>query len=907
MFARLFALFVASLLSISSATAQDTPRSILVLDASGSMWGQIDGITKIEIAREVVGNLLEELPAENELGLTVYGHRRKGDCSDIETLIAPAAGQNAAIAAAVNAVNPRGKTPMTAAVVAAAEALRFTEERATVILVSDGIETCEPDPCAIARTLEETGVDFTAHVVGFDVSDPEALAQMQCLADETGGTFTTAANAEELTEALSVVAEPPAPEPFDVTFLAKSGGINVSEGISWTVTSAAGEVLLDGGDDFTPTLELLPGAYDAAVTRAVDGASASTAFLVENTHQTVILELPELPPEPSLLFAQAYVEGTNERVRGNLVWWIYAEDGTEVVSNDAGDAVRADVLPGAYRVEVLRTTDEASAEAEVIMERIDQTVRLELPELVEPAPLRLSAQEEGVNGALRRDLLWSLYDRDGTPVFEGTVGSAVNTSVMPGRYTVRVVRQEDGHEVSEEFAVLKRGTTHRVLFPTFAPPATIDAADSAPVGDVILLDWTGPDEENDFIAIAATDMSDARYLHYAYTRHGPTLELQMPSQPGSYELRYVLNNGRTVITRRMIEVTEVTATLNAPETFAAGADAPVTWTGPDYQNDYIAVSEIGARSNQQINYAYTRNGDPAALQMPTEPGIYELRYVMNLDRTILATRQIEVVGVDYAVSGPESAIAGDTITVDWTGPDYQNDYIAVARVGNRGNQQEGYAYTRNGNPAELRLPLEPGDYELRYITAQDRVISASQPIRIDPVTASLTAPTEGVAGETITLTWEGPDYQNDFIAVAEAGSRENTYINYSYTRDGSPLQLTLPAFPGDYEIRYIAQGNGRTMLTSTPITVEEVTASVSGPLSAAPDSEIVVEWTGPGYDRDFIAISVKGDDRSWPRYTYTNDGNPLRIRVPADPGDYEIRYILGQERRILARQEFSVE
>ncbi|WP_417275716.1 vWA domain-containing protein [Celeribacter halophilus] len=126
----------------TAAPAQEAPRAILVLDGSGSMWGQIDGKAKITIAQEVVGELLDSLPETQALGLTVYGHRRKGDCSDIETLVAPAAGTHDAIIAAVNGIKPKGKTPMTDAVRQAAEALRYTEEKATVILVSDGIETC---------------------------------------------------------------------------------------------------------------------------------------------------------------------------------------------------------------------------------------------------------------------------------------------------------------------------------------------------------------------------------------------------------------------------------------------------------------------------------------------------------------------------------------------------------------------------------------------------------------------------------------------------------------------------------------------------------------------------------------------------------------------------------------------
>src|SRR5699024_11159038 len=69
----------------ADAQATDQPAdSILVFDASGSMWGQIDGINKIVTAREVVSQLVDKLPANQRLGLLAYGHNRKGDCQDIE-------------------------------------------------------------------------------------------------------------------------------------------------------------------------------------------------------------------------------------------------------------------------------------------------------------------------------------------------------------------------------------------------------------------------------------------------------------------------------------------------------------------------------------------------------------------------------------------------------------------------------------------------------------------------------------------------------------------------------------------------------------------------------------------------------------------------------------------------------
>ena len=135
-------------LGLSFAASAEEGDAILVLDASGSMWGQIDGENKIVIARRVIDELLNDLPTERRLGLVAYGHRRKGDCGDIEELAAVGASREA-ISAAVNGINPKGKTPLSDAVRFAAERLKYTEERATVILVSDGIETCDVDPCAL--------------------------------------------------------------------------------------------------------------------------------------------------------------------------------------------------------------------------------------------------------------------------------------------------------------------------------------------------------------------------------------------------------------------------------------------------------------------------------------------------------------------------------------------------------------------------------------------------------------------------------------------------------------------------------------------------------------------------------------------------------------------------------------
>ncbi len=209
-------------LSAGSALAQSQPQtrpaaagqSLLVLDASGSMWGQIGGRTKIEIAREAVAGMLASWPAGQALGLMAYGHRSKGDCNDIELLREPGALDRAGFQGAVNALQPKGMTPITASVRQAAQRLRSSEQKATVILVSDGEETCQADPCALGKELEQQGVDFTAHVIGFDIArGSKAEQQLQCLARSTGGRYLDARDAGSLSDALRSVAKAPPPAP----------------------------------------------------------------------------------------------------------------------------------------------------------------------------------------------------------------------------------------------------------------------------------------------------------------------------------------------------------------------------------------------------------------------------------------------------------------------------------------------------------------------------------------------------------------------------------------------------------------------------------------------------------------------------------------------------------------------
>lgn len=205
--------------SLQSHAQQADDRVMMILDGSNSMWGRVDGEPKISIAKEVMTDLISNWDDKVKLGLMVYGHRRKNDCSDIEVFSMPGAVNRLDLISKVQSISPRGKTPISKSLQAGAGFVGLLEKNASIVLVSDGLETCEADPCATARTLEILNPGLEVHVVAFDVTEEE-FKSLQCIATETGGKFFRASNARELKAALrqTVQAEPAsepvaAPEP----------------------------------------------------------------------------------------------------------------------------------------------------------------------------------------------------------------------------------------------------------------------------------------------------------------------------------------------------------------------------------------------------------------------------------------------------------------------------------------------------------------------------------------------------------------------------------------------------------------------------------------------------------------------------------------------------------------------
>lgn len=136
----------------------------------------------------------------------VYGHRKKGDCTDIETIVPVGILDKRTAIAKINRITPKGKTPISDSISMAVNTIKGKEYASTIVLVSDGIETCGKDPCSVTRALKESGINFVVHVVGFGVKG-RAGEQLSCIAEAGGGRYFFISNATELLAALNLIKE----------------------------------------------------------------------------------------------------------------------------------------------------------------------------------------------------------------------------------------------------------------------------------------------------------------------------------------------------------------------------------------------------------------------------------------------------------------------------------------------------------------------------------------------------------------------------------------------------------------------------------------------------------------------------------------------------------------------------
>lgn len=217
MIRRAIASILCATLAAGPALAACTDDAMIVFDGSASMAELgFDGGTarRIDEARAALARALPPVDGVRRVGLLTYGPGPEGSCDSVKLRFAPVGNPTDPILQTIDRFQPLGMTPLTESVRTAARTFP-ADAPGTIVLLTDGNDTCDGVPCALGAELARDAPSLTVHVIGFGrtadtvAGDPLARgrgldeAEIRCLADATGGIFAVAATVEDLTAALT--------------------------------------------------------------------------------------------------------------------------------------------------------------------------------------------------------------------------------------------------------------------------------------------------------------------------------------------------------------------------------------------------------------------------------------------------------------------------------------------------------------------------------------------------------------------------------------------------------------------------------------------------------------------------------------------------------------------------------
>jgi len=405
----------------------------IIYDSSNSMWGALDdGERKYEAADAALATFLETDFGDRNIALRIYGKNTANDCADTELAVpfAPASDAKAAITTAMRGVRPKGRTPIDRSLRAALADIG--ERKSDIILITDGIESCAADPCALMEEWRDKDVGIRVHVVGLGLDEMGKRA-MTCVAETSGAKYYDAQSTDGLAEALSdagdavLVETEPSPEPIKQAqgFALR---INATDeaGRSFIVKGA----LLKDGASVQEVFSNFRNPVEAAGEYEIEvGVVLRDGTLYKPVRAPAVISEPGVTTvdirvtRPAILSARFVEDG--EEVRGSNV--TASQHGAEAFKFRAFDEVLA--RPGDYDFNAKPNADNDLTLAETLVEGEHTVLVFDVTKTI-----AFYVRFKLPNGETfkRGSELW----RDGERVYK-VFGSNNATTVRPGVYELR--------------------------------------------------------------------------------------------------------------------------------------------------------------------------------------------------------------------------------------------------------------------------------------------------------------------------------------------------------------------------------------------------------------------------------------------------------------------------------------
>jgi Ca-activated chloride channel family protein len=557
-----------------------------------------------------------------------------------------------------------------------------------VILITDGLETCKADPCALGKELEESGVDFTAHVVGFGLSAEEGK-QVACLAENTGGRYLAANDADGLAAALTqtVVEAPPAPPAPEATLEAPDSA-PMSSRIVVTWTGPAHQ-------------------YDDVQIFNLD----------ERSGRGRVIDTKRVHSDKR--FDQKQVELVAPAKPGDYLLRYFHGAQSKVIATRPIKITDAEVaLEAPAEVSIASSFD------------VTWTGPGEQYDEVQVWDPRANAGRGKAVDTRRVQTAKGFHQRQVT----------LTAPAVPGDYELRYY---NGHNS----AVLAT-----VVLKVLDAEVALQAPEQVDMASRFTVTWTGPGAQYDEVQVwdpsaraGRGKAIDNQRVQSAKGFDQRQVEMTAPAAAGDYELRYWNGDNSKVLATVPLRVLATEVALAAPDSVPMASDFTVTWTGPGARYDAVQVWNPRANAgrgkvldNQRVQNDKTYDQRQVTLTAPAVPGEYTLRYWNGDNASLLHEQKLVVTAVDVALDAPGRASADSLLVVTWAGPGARYDEVQVwnpaARAGRgqvlvnrRVQSDKGY----DQRQVTLKLPEAPGNYELRYWNGDNAALLHSQPLVVE--------------------------------------------------------------------------------------------------------------------------------------------------------------------------------
>lgn len=375
----------------ASSQVPDKTRILFLLDASGSMQGKLDNEIKMVVAKRLLSKMVDSLRNKPnlEIALRVYGHtthKDKKNCKDTKLEIPFSKTNHDNIKEKIKTLQPLGTTMIAYSLQEAAyDFPKDNTYRNIIILITDGIEECGGDPCAVSEALQRRKVILKPFIIGLGLSE-DYSKKFECV-----GRFFNANSEQGFDDVLQVIISQAMNNTTLQVNLLNENGLAQETDVNMTFYDNHSHKMEDNYvETITPwgvpdTISLDPVTrYDITV-HTLPPVKSENVEIVAGRHNIVAMSTPQ----GSL---KLKVDGTTNYKRLQCV---VKKAGTNEVVNVQDFNTQEKYLTGAYDLDILSTPKICKANVIISQSSVN--------EIIIPQPGKLNFYSaRGVVGAIFR-------------------------------------------------------------------------------------------------------------------------------------------------------------------------------------------------------------------------------------------------------------------------------------------------------------------------------------------------------------------------------------------------------------------------------------------------------------------------------------------------------------------------